>query len=229
MIRHISLDFWNTLAVASKDYAKRRAQILSDYSAYIYDGMPNKHSTGYCHDAYKAVKENIDGDVRVGKFITVDEAFRQLCEWLEIDDIKYHIFTELKAKLWDAFYSNSPFVSQDIIDRLWKLKQKGITLSIGSNTNFIPGQVIRETVLNRFGPLFDFTIFSDEVGVAKPTTKFFQIINKKVWDMFGVAGSSIVHIGDSNVFDYNPAKAFGIEAELISEPSDLPAILDKYL
>lgn len=228
-IRHISLDFWNTLGIPNKDYSDRRMQILSDYSVTeLSDSGTHTHTPEYCHKAYKEVKKRIDDMTAYGQYSSLDECFTMLCDWLEMDNPPHHLVTEMKAKLWRAFFDNPPKISLNTIEVMEKLKRKGITFSIGSNTNFIPGIVLRNAVLDKLD-LFDYMIFSDEVGVSKPVNKFFQIINKKCWDSFGHCGDSIVHIGDSEVFDLIPAKQFGIKAQLVSDPFALPELLEQYL
>lgn len=228
-IKHISLDFWNTLGIPNKDYSDRRMQILSDYSvSHTVMSGSHTHAPEYCHKAYKEVKKRIDDMTAYGQYSSLDECFTMLCDWLEMDNPPHHLVTEMKAKLWRAFFDNPPKISLNTIEVMEKLKRKGITFSIGSNTNFIPGIVLRNAVLDKLD-LFDYMVFSDEVGVSKPVNKFFQIINKKCWDSFGHCGDSIVHIGDSEVFDLLPAKQFGINAELVSDPFALPELLEQYL
>lgn len=230
-VKHISLDFWNTLGTANPEYSEERRFILSDFTSMIRetldsDGSFDGHSVRYCAQAYKEVKKMIDADVLLGKRYSIDKCFDTLIDWLEVHPL-HHELTKLKADLWEAFYKHPPTILHETIEQLQRLKVKGYTLSIGSNTNFIPGKVIREAVLDRLD-LFDFFIFSDEIGVAKPNTEFFLRVNKATFKLRAIVGQSVLHIGDSKDFDYKPAKAFGLQAAHIDSPKDLPSILEKY-
>jgi FMN phosphatase YigB (HAD superfamily) len=228
-VKHISFDFWNTLGIANPEYARERSRILAAFTLSLNenDGWEG-HSIRYCAQAYQAVKEEIDADTLNFGHIGLDGSFDFLIKWLEITPL-HHEVQELKADLWKAFYENPPFILDDVLAKLREIKESGITLSIGSNTNFIPGKVIRESVLDKLD-LFDFYIFSDELGESKPSASFFSDIHKTaVYVHKGISPDSIVHVGDSKRFDYEPALKFGLKAGLVNNPyAVLPFLMQRF-
>ncbi len=227
-ISHVSLDFWGTVAIANPDYAKRRKEILSKYSKTILSsGEPHVHTPDYCHTAYTTVKKLIDNNTRRGTHYSTDECFTILADWLEMDNPFHYIMTLMKGELWEAFHENPPTILPEIVEQLKRLKDKNITISIGSNTNFIPGHVIRDAVLDKLN-VFDFFVFSDELGYSKPNSDFFSIIYHKAYSMDGrydVLKQNVVHIGDSLDFDHRGASEYGFNALHIQNPSELPSNL----
>jgi FMN phosphatase YigB (HAD superfamily) len=138
--------------------------------------------------------------------------------------------TLMKGELWEAFHENPPTILPEIVEQLQRLKDEDITLSIGSNTNFIPGHVIRDAVLDKLN-VFNFFVFSDEAGCSKPNGGFFSSIYYKSYSMNGrnhVLKKNVVHIGDSDDFDYTPASECGFNAVHIRSPYELSTILKRY-
>lgn len=223
-VKHISFDFWNTLAIANPNFAAERKIILGAWAV---------RDSPYVDDIYKRVKKEIDAQVAVCNKYSPERSFLALQNALGVPDDRrtLHHFTELQARIWKSFYENPPTFNIDTLIELDRLKEAGYSLSIGSNTNFIPGRVIREALRakSKFDPtyldidLFDFTMFSDEEFYVKPDESFFWRIRSMAPS--GVWTQDILHIGDSQTFDYDPAIKFGFHAHLINNPAELPAFL----
>jgi putative hydrolase of the HAD superfamily len=105
------------------------------------------------------------------------------------------------------------FLNQDIINILRILKADGFILSIGSNTGFIEGDILRK-LLQKFSiaDYFSFMIFSDEINMSKPSAGFYQ----HVWEKTHLQKHEILHVGDNPVNDYRGALEFGFNALLIT-------------
>jgi putative hydrolase of the HAD superfamily len=90
---------------------------------------------------------------------------------------------------------------------LERLRARGLTLALVSNTMRTPGIVLR-TLLDRAGLLacFAHTTFSDEVGVRKPAPAIFLETLRRV----GGEPESAVHVGDDAVLDVEGAQAAGL-------------------
>ncbi len=228
-VKHISFDFWNTLGIANPAYSSERSRILATFALNLSNNDEwGGHSVRYCAQAYQAVKEEIDADTLNFGHVGLDGSFDFLIKWLEITPL-HHEVQKLKADLWKAFYENPPFILDEVVAKLREIKESGITLSIGSNTNFIPGKVIRESVLDKLD-LFDFFIFSDELRESKPSMMFFYNIEKSVrYIQKDLDDSQILHVGDSKRFDYEPAQKFGFKAGLVNNPySVLPFLMQRF-
>lgn len=218
-VKHISFDFWNTLAIANPCYARCRSITLGAWAVRTEE---------FVNTAYKKVKARIDDDTLQGDEYTVDDCFHTLVPELNRGGHYYYEVEELKVKLWKDFHWNPPTILPEILTELYRLKALGYTMSIGSNTNFIPGQVIKESVLLKLG-IFDYYVFSDEIGVSKPSRDFFYNIRYNGCDPhMDIARDEIIHIGDSSEFDYHPAIRFGFQAQEIDSPHDLPRVLKTF-
>jgi putative hydrolase of the HAD superfamily len=105
---------------------------------------------------------------------------------------------------------------KDIDQLLKKIKEKGKTASILSNTAFIHGdslrKILRQLDLEQY---FSFMIFSDEIGMSKPNIKIFEYLYKKTQELRSLHQSQIIHIGDNRVADQKGALTYGINAVLV--------------
>jgi putative hydrolase of the HAD superfamily len=105
-------------------------------------------------------------------------------------------------------------------DALSRLKEGKNTLSLLSNTAFIKGSTLRE-VLKRLNihDLFDFQLYSDEVGMSKPNQELFQLMIRTVAtnrkeEMLNL--KEIIHVGDNVKADIEGGSVAGISTLLIN-------------
>ena len=105
------------------------------------------------------------------------------------------------------------FLNDRIPEMLNELKTSGFTLSLGSNTGFAEGVVLRK-LFEKLDILkyFSFLVFSDEIKISKPSAKFFQCI----LDNTTLSKSEILHVGDNPIADYKGATDFGFQSLLIT-------------
>jgi FMN phosphatase YigB (HAD superfamily) len=117
-----------------------------------------------------------------------------------------------------------------------------VTLSIGSNTNFISGKTL-QLFLQEAGiwECFSFALFSDlledrrgdrKVNVCKPNVDFFirminyaGVLHNQKFEFTEAECEEIMHIGDSVHDDFEGARNRKIQAELISSPEELAPLL----
>lgn len=94
-------------------------------------------------------------------------------------------------------------------DLVRSLAGAGVRLAIVSDTGFTSG-VAQNRVLAKDGLLdcFDATIYSDEVGHAKPRPEPFR----KALDALGVPAAEALHVGDLEETDVKGALAVGMRA-----------------
>jgi putative hydrolase of the HAD superfamily len=92
-------------------------------------------------------------------------------------------------------------------ETLEALAQRGIRRALVCDTGFSPGRIVRR-ILDREGllDLLEVTIFSDEVGVPKPSARMFEL---------ALAGCEVepggaVHVGDLRRTDVAGARAVGM-------------------
>jgi FMN phosphatase YigB (HAD superfamily) len=82
-------------------------------------------------------------------------------------------------------------------------------LALICNTGRTPGRVVRE-VMQRFDILryFTVTVFSNELGIAKPNPRIFIA----VLEGLGVAPAEAIHVGDDPITDVGGARSSGMRA-----------------
>ena len=214
MIKHVSFDLWQTLIRPNPVFRVKRAEIIA--------GRYNLKN--------KTVAEIIQFIVEQDKLIerqnwTKDEKMPAIEMYKfvlqQMNAVSAESITEEAGFLLTAsnklFLEFPPeFLNPQIPDILYSLKNRGLTLSIGSNTGFVEGTVLRN-LLEKSGILhyFSFFIFSDEINSSKPSARFFR----QLWKKSAFPKSQILHIGDNNLADYQGAFDFGLNALLITNPN----------
>jgi putative hydrolase of the HAD superfamily len=96
---------------------------------------------------------------------------------------------------------------------LWEIKQAGATLVLTSNTLATPASVSRLILADLdLLPVFDDTVFSSDLGVAKPRPEVFTAVASRNQ----VPMHRVVHVGNSATTDIGGALAAGCHAVLLT-------------
>lgn len=212
--KHISFDFWNTLATPNPEFATQRNKVLSRFA----DIQPELASI-----IYSQTKKELDNIAEtyghgMSTRICVLQFLRNLTNSIGGRDIDSAVWDRVNCAV-DAIQKTAldypPIISEDTKEMLYMLRAK-YSLSITSNTNFINGATLRK-VVDPEGDIFKFFIFSDEEQIAKPSPDiFFKLIKQS-----GCRPSEILHIGDSQACDINGAQRLDIGHLLINNPDNL--------
>ncbi len=208
-IIHVSFDFWNTLAFSNSTFKIERALLLSNKKSTTIDIV---------NDAFKSIGADYNNRIENGGLVVQsNELYSKVCEALGIKD-KKEIMDLFKTTL-KLFVSHPPTFSIYLFDEVIPhLKANGVSISVTSNTAFIPGKTIRKVLINA-GKLefFDFLLFSDEENCAKPEKKMFdKILSQKQNSVNeGIQSCDILHVGDSVIADYNGCIANGFNGILV--------------
>lgn len=213
LYQHFSFDLWLTIIKSNPDFKLKRDQLFKDF----FD-LPN--SLDEVRNAirhYDLLCNKISE--KTGRHIFRDKIFLMILNDLQVnlDCIHINQINEFCIEVDSLFERNMPELHWlDIELFLQKIKEKGKTSSILSNTAFILGESLRK-VLNKLGLLeyFSFEIFSDEIGVSKPNTLIYEALLNKVSSIRPIEKQQIVHIGDNPIADYDGARSFGMSAWLI--------------
>lgn len=210
-MKHLSIDFWNTLGTPNAKYAEARNLVLA---------MAYGRSVDEAAAIYAEVKAAVDRThSQYCRPLPLDVCYTLLHRMFVVDGGDQPI-NELRRRqkvqlaLENAFRAHPPKLLPGLAETLQKIQAQGVTMSITSNTNFIRGALIREVVLE---PVmrFDFYLFSDEVGYAKPHPKIWEA----VIDRANVYPQDILHIGDDVNADYGGAVAAGLNAAFVMNPT----------
>ena len=224
MIKHLSFDAWNTLLKPSKQYANRRSEILAELFGC---------SASFAKALYTSVKIEVDGEAeRLGiSYPTPVVVERLISKFPGEHEVSANMVI---AHFEQAFAEFPPTILDEAVEAISKAKERGLTLSISSNTNFISGSVLGPMIASRI-QCFDFMVFSDLLSdgfsqdrIAKPNSKFFAAVLHRCRMLHGAdfSAENIAHIGDSAVCDHQGALSanFG-RAFLVKGPEDVPSII----
>lgn len=205
MIKHISLDFWNTLAIPNKQFAADRE---------VYLGYVCKISFTKIKPLYQATKKYLDTLAESqGTGFTVEQNYELLLRQFNLS-LKQR--QEIQVGIETLFLQSPPTINEDLIFKL--LDRRCYSYSIASNTNFISGKIIRKILSKHL--LTKFELFSDELGFSKPHHLFFN----NIIDRAGCKPEEILQIGDHPVCD-GEAALYGIKTLILNNPGELVNIL----
>jgi len=208
MIKAVSFDIWYTLLDLSKFYL-----IVSEKISEV-SGKPLNVVSDLIFKAYReALKSRLEGNF---KRIIVDSA-EFFASRLGISPEE--LFRAVVASINDSRISEMLY--DDVLETLETLKSSGFKLGLLGNVMFWPGMITRYILyVNKALKFFDVTIFSDEVGLQKPSREIFEYESSKL----GVKLEEMVHVGDSVENDLAGAVIAGVKAVLINRSSQTPCL-----
>lgn len=199
---HYSFDFWNTIAFSNKKFKEERTEFICNLFNDKYNKeVINKAFTEVGFDYNLSVDNN-------GTTLTINELYLKVFEYIGVNenfDLEF-----IKSSIFNMFLKYPPSISENFIDIIESNEHNNISLSITSNTAFIPGFIIEE-FLKQIGILntFSFCVFSDDVQVAKPNQKIFEIVLDRL-DSKTISAIDVLHIGDNYKADYLGAQDSGL-------------------
>ena len=207
MIKHISFDLWLTLIKSHPEFKQKRAEFL----------RKNFNPLGYSFSEVNEIVQKTDkvsdriNEIN-GKKLKTELMYKRILLKLgnRPELINDDLLTEIKDFGNELFMNYQPdFLNESIYSMLDALKTKGYELNLSSNTGFIEGYIISDTLknLNIFN-YFNFFVFSDEINASKPSVDFFE----KVYEQISFQKSEVLHIGDNYKSDYEGALKYGFKA-----------------
>ena len=207
MIKHISFDLWLTLIKSHPEFKEKRAKLLNKEfnpkSLSVGEIMGIVQRTDLVSDRLNEI---------TGLKVPTDQMYRRILSQLgnTPQSITDELLSHIKLKVHGLFMDNPPgFLNNSIKPMLKKLCNDGYTLNISSNTGYIEGSTIVETLVALdISEYFVFCIFSDEVGASKPSFRFFT----EVFEKLNVEKKEVLHVGDNYKADYEGALKFGFKA-----------------
>ena len=207
MIKHISFDLWLTLIKSHPEFKERRAKFLGK------EFNPHGYSTKEIMEIVQSVDKVSDRLNEInGKKVPTERMYSRILQKLgyDPDSVPVDFYTEIKREVNDLFLTYPPdFLNGSILQMLHSLNDEGFGLNISSNTGFIEGATITATLQNlNINGYFKFCIFSDEIGLSKPSYGFFD----KVFERTGLEKWEVLHVGDNYKADYTGALSFGFKA-----------------
>jgi FMN phosphatase YigB (HAD superfamily) len=211
MIKAISLDFWGTIAVFNPEYSRARTRLLA-----ANFGLPEDEANA----RYKRVKSACDQEAEEsGHAMTPLNAVSRLVKGTTICPVQLLEQLEQRAREFP------PIMHPEIPAVLRRVQKNGIVVGISSNTNFLGGRLVQSF----FNIPWNFRVYSDELGVSKPSRHFFRTVRLRAERCASIdSASEILHIGDNSICDVAGAHGVGMMAELVKSPDDTVSILKQY-
>lgn len=205
----ISIDFWNTIVIATSNGELRQKARLAGLKKYAAKHGRELHES-MISEAHRYASQKFD-EIWLGSHRTptsaelVDYTLQYLDLSLSSSERK-----ELTQIYQESLLEGPPELTPGVGESLEKLASRN-KLAIISDTMFSPGTILRDYLrskkLDRF---FTAYAFSDEVGVSKPHKKMY----KKVLAETGSSPETSWHIGDIHQTDIMGAQAIGMKAVL---------------
>ena len=212
MIKHISFDLWLTLIKSHPEFKEQRAIFLRK------EFNPFGYSAKKIIEIVQSVDKVSDRLNEInGKKVPTNWMYRRILQKLGYDtnSITEDVYTEIKRMVNNLFMNYPPpFLNESIQPMLHFLKNEGYSLNISSNTGYIEGTTIVATLRYlKIFEYFEFCIFSDEIGLSKPSVGFFE----KVFERTDFEKWEILHVGDNYKADYEGALKYGFKALHIND------------
>lgn len=220
-ITTVSLDLWQTLLIDDKEQAGRRAQFRIDgiYEALYSAGKDFPHQQLW--KAYKDCARTCRVIRSKGRDVSFGEQIAIFIDYIQPDSYKGLTSGLVKqiSRAYDLpFLRYPPPLHTAAVTVLSSLRELGYRLALISNTGMTPGATCR-FYLEKLGVLhyFEALVFSDEMRLAKPSTKLFH----SALDTLGVKPDQAVHVGDDVTNDVVGANLAGLNSIWISYGMDL--------
>lgn len=201
----VSFDIWNTLIKSNPDYVTARNKLYMSMLENDDDVFVKKIKDEvdiYFDQASESTGDDYNFSVRMKRIF--EHAKKDHHHLSDLD------WEEFRQKLNTLAHLHPPLlIESNMKQTLENIKKNGHKIAFVSNTGFLHGDIMRE-LLSTIGllPYADYTLFSNEIGKAKPHPHIFQELIK----LSECKASEILHIGDSVRADYHGAKAIGIDA-----------------
>lgn len=199
-IKLFSFDLWETIIREDDedDRQLKRAQFLAQkLNMPVPETLAAINESGAIFTAaYRAEQRTMLNDERLN--IILEKLGRTLSEkdFKEVTDYFSAVSVHIPPPLMD-----------DIHDFIKAIKSLGIKTAMISDTGFTTGKDMR-ILLKMHGifDYFDFVIFSDETGFAKPRKEVFQMVEKAFPD---INKAEILHMGDNPRTDIAGSESMG--------------------
>ena len=210
---HFSFDLWLTLIKSNPDFKIKRDVLLKDFFSLDKSFEDVQNKVRYYDLLLNRISEKTGLHVeREIAFLIILDALGKSEGSIASEDLQlfFHQVDQL-------FLENVPVLLWENIENILnKIQDAGKTSSILSNTAFIHGDSLIK-VLDKMGlsSYFSFMIFSDVIKVSKPNPKIFDIVYNEINLIKLIKKENVLHIGDNSIADFNGAKSFGFDAQLV--------------
>jgi FMN phosphatase YigB (HAD superfamily) len=191
LIKHISFDFWRTLAVSNPKFSELRLIYLQK------NYLKHLHLTTI-EEIIEKVGEEVD-EINMNDGVSLPPSTMYSMVFNKLDQpINRASLKKIIEDIDNIFLDNPPkLFSKEIPKILDELKTNNFSMNISSNTAYIKGNMLGKAMkLLKIHDYFNFYIFSDEINHSKPSPHFFKSVIDNCSN-FGISSEQIIHVGDS--------------------------------
>ncbi|KAJ2725114.1 Haloacid dehalogenase-like hydrolase domain-containing protein 3 [Coemansia sp. Benny D115] len=143
-----------------------------------------------------------------------DIIIRRTWSNVNVDVSKYPKLASEIPQLIDYFGNGKGYTMFPEVPKVLKyLRRKGVKMGVVSNMDESGEKILAYLGIREY---FDFVIQSIKVGVEKPDPRIYNMAMTAV----SVPPFDSLHVGDSELLDYLPAKEAGMEAILVTRNRD---------
>lgn len=206
LVKHYSFDFWNTIAYSNPQFKKERVKYISELLNLINKEEQINSAFTLIGEEYNLLMEN------KSVILSPEALYLKV-----IKQLKYNEEVDIKKIVEDIellFLKYPPIICSGFLNFLELIDNENITISIASNTAFIPGRIIQKNLeSNGLLSKIKFCLFSDIEKFAKPNKSLFGKVYANTQKINpAIKLIEIIHIGDNLKADYLGAKTMGFQA-----------------
>lgn len=213
-VRHVSFDLWLTLIKSNPVFKQKRDELLKSYFQIPHPVEAVTARIRMWDLRFNAINE------ASGKNIDADEMVLLILSDLDVDVKK--ITSVMMEEYYDTmeilFMQFHPVLYEEkLLEYLKQLIDKGMTLSLLSNTGFIKGVTLKKLLDKlEIAPLLKFQVYSDEIAFSKPSKEAYRHVFDNIKLFNTMDAGSILHIGDNENADLRGAQLQGMQSALIN-------------
>jgi putative hydrolase of the HAD superfamily len=202
-IRHVSFDLWGTLIYSDPKHSRVRALAIEQFLQRLDIDYDEGLSVESIHMRLLATKRQVDTimdhtGMQYSHYACLMSSL--LAFGVHPSRITIDVLSKYEAVLSEVFTLHPPLLLEGVRETLSAIHDMGISMSILSNTSFIPGSALLERLISLgVSRYFSFMLFSDEHGIAKPNKAFYSMLLSRV--NLNVHSFQILHVGDNAITD----------------------------
>ncbi|WP_405325911.1 HAD family hydrolase [Leeuwenhoekiella sp. LLG6367-2.1] len=129
-------------------------------------------------------------------------------------DLLYLLGIVPETKILTSIFKNCTYLPWERFEDTDALRD--FTLPIGIISNF--NTTLKDKIQEFFGSIFSDVFVSEELGVAKPNTEFYE----RALERLSFRPNEILYVGDSIKLDLEPAQKLGIKTLIIDRDNFYP-------
>jgi putative hydrolase of the HAD superfamily len=210
-IRAVIFDLWGTLLADDLPAIERRGDVRARTAAETLRRLGFDYEERHVRKAFRAAANEHSRIHGEGRDISAPE--RTFLYLRHLDDALPTLLDDgglemmHTAILTTAAKSSRPRTMDGATEALEAIRARGLLIGLVSNAGVTPGFVLRE-IMSSLGLLdyFGHTVFSDEVGLAKPSPEIFE----HALDGLGVGPNEAAFVGDQPILDVLGARSAGL-------------------